>query len=235
MSGRELPKYAARDPARRIERMMHVGRSVSAALLALAVSTAAFGQRLSIAPDRLPEAGVGINFFQELHVSGGSAPYTWRARGELPPGIDFDIPSSTLAGIPTKAGDFQFTVSVTDSARRTAAREYVLRVTAGNTISITWTKVPQVSGGGVFGEVEIANPGNEEFDMTFIVVAVNAIGRATALGYQHLTLARGKQKVPFGNTLPSGTYVVHADAIGENASSGRIRRARLQTRPIVVP
>ena len=125
--------------------------------------------------------------------------------------------------------------AVTDSARRTARHDYVVRVSAGNTISITWTKLPQVTGGGIFGEVEITNPGNEEFDVTFIVVAVNGIGRATALGYQHFSLPRGKQTVPFGNTLPTGTYVVHVDAIGENARSGSIRRARLQTRPLLVP
>jgi hypothetical protein len=36
-------------------------------------------------------------------------------------------------------------------------------------------------------------------------------------------------EIPFGDTLPSGAYVVHADAVGEVAEKNQIYRARLQT------
>jgi len=50
--------------------------------------------------------------------------------------------------------------------------------------------------------------------MTVIIVAVNEIGKAFALGYQHFNIARNvEQVVPFSTTVPNGRYIVHADAI----------------------
>ena len=67
--------------------------------------------------------------------------------------------------------------------------------------------------------------------MTFITVAVNPIGKAFALGYQHFTLApeSTSQQLDFGSTLPAGKYVVHVDAVAEVPSKNVIHRARLQT------
>jgi hypothetical protein len=36
-------------------------------------------------------------------------------------------------------------------------------------------------------------------------------------------------QIPFGETLPPGTYVVHADAVAEIPSKNSILRQRLQT------
>ncbi len=204
-------------------------------LLALLFLSAISFAQLSISPARLPNAGAGINYYLEFHATGGSPPYKWNVRGTLPEGIDFDRESATLAGIPTAAGNYAFAVDVTDTSGHTATRQYILHVTPGNVITIAWTRFPVVTDGGISGEIEVANPGNETFDLTFIAVAVNEIGRATALGYQHFNLAPGKQRIPFGTTLPRGTYAVHADAIGEIARTRTIRRARLQAQPLVIP
>jgi hypothetical protein len=211
-----------------------VTRSSFLVLFFLVAATFAPAQ-LSISPARLPDAGVGINYYQELHSEGGSTPFTWTIRGQLPPGITFDAPTSTLAGIPTDAGDYRFVILLTDSSRHRVSRSYLLRVTAGNTITLVWTRLPQVLNGAISAEVEVSNPGREVFDVTFIAVAVNEIGRATALGYQRFPLSPGKQRIPFATTLPRGAYVVHADAVGEIARSGTIRRARLQTHALTVP
>ena len=191
--------------------------------------------QLSIAPASLPDATLGANYYQELQSGGGTGPYHWSIRGDLPAGISFDAATGTLTGIADIPGNFRFTVVLTDSARHSATRTYQLRVGAGTTITIAWTRAPVVADGGIAGEVEIANPGREAFDLTFIAVAVNEIGRATALGYQHFSLSPGKQKIAFSGNLPRGTYVVHADAVGEIARSGIIRRARLQVQPLVIP
>ena len=203
-------------------------------LALLAFSPFAYAQ-LSISPASLPAASLGENYYQELHAADGSAPYRWRVSGQLPPGITFDTPSATLAGIPTAAGDYRFTITIADSSRHTASRTYLLRIGLGTTITIAWTRAPAVAGGAISGEVEVSNPGREAFDLTFIAVAVNEIGRATALGYQRFSLGPGKQRIPFGTTLPRGSYVVHADAVGEIARSRTIRRARLQSSPLSVP
>ena len=210
---------------------MHARQIAFGLLLWAALASA----QISLTPTSLPDAAPGQNYYQELHATGGSAPYRWSARGRLPPGITFDTPSATLTGIPTTPGEYRFAIAVSDSRAHSATRNYVLRVPEGETLKVSWVKVPAVANGAIAGEVEIENPGAESYDLTFIAVAVNEIGRATALGYQHFTLAPGKQRVPFSATLPRGTYVVHADAVGEVARLRTIRRARLQTSPLAVP
>jgi hypothetical protein len=50
------------------------------------------------------------------------------------------------------------------------------------------------------------------------------------LGYQEFTLRSGaEQVIPFGSNPGPGTYVVHADAVAEIASTNTIYRARKQT------
>ena len=191
--------------------------------------------QLSLAPTRLPNPTLGEIYYQELHVADGAAPYSWAVRGKLPPGISFDVPSATLTGTPSVPGDYRFSISVTDSSRHSASREYLVRVVEGTAITIEWTRVPAATNGRIDGEVEISNPSTETFDLTFIAVAVNEIGRATALGYQRFHLGSGKQKIAFGTTLPRGTYVVHADAVGEIARTRTIRRARLQSKALSLP
>jgi len=204
-------------------------------ILLLTLSPLALAQQLTISPASLPDAGVGNNYYVELHASGGTAPYAWKLSGALPDGLAFDSNSATFTGIPAKAGSYRFTVTLTDAGRRSASRSFTLRVNTGDTIQIAWTKPPLIAGGAVSGEVEISNPGSETFDVTFIAVAVSENGRATALGYQRFNLGKGKQRIPFGSTLPRGTYVVHADAVGEIARTLTIRRARLQSPLLLVP
>lgn len=201
--------------------------------LTLLLPACAFAQ-LALSPARLPNPTTGVNYYQEIRLEGGTAPYTWKVVGNLPPGISFDAPSATFTGVPTQAGSFLFRLTATDATGHSATRAYTLHVVEGG-IAISWTKAPGVENGRISGEVEITNSGTEPFDLTFICVAVNEIGRATALGYQRFTLPPGSQRIPFGSTLPRGTYVVHADAVGEIARSRTIRRARLQTTALPVP
>jgi len=66
---------------------------------------------------------------------------------------------------------------------------------------------------------------------TIVVLAVNEIGRATAIGYQHFTLTQGTVdlEIPFGENLPRGSYEVNLDAVGEVAATDIIYRSRLVT------
>ena len=65
--------------------------------------------------------------------------------------------------------------------------------------------------------MQVSNGSKDTFDLTVIIVAVADNGRATAIGYEHFPLKAGATNVqiPFGNTLPHGGYVIHADAIAE--------------------
>jgi hypothetical protein len=78
----------------------------------------------------------------------------------------------------------------------------------------------------------VVNHTQQAFTLTVVVVAVNQIGRATALGYQHFRLsANAEQEIPFGASPGLGSYVIHADAVAESKSNIGAIRARKQTPP----
>ena len=76
---------------------------------------------------------VGQSFAQNFFLSGGAAPYTWSlASGTLPPGLalrTFSDPrdaSDELAGTPTTAGTYTFTMRLTDYAGQQATQQFTL-------------------------------------------------------------------------------------------------------------
>ncbi len=206
-------------------------------MLLLVVPWRAAGQQatshVAITTDSLPRPVLHQNYFAEPRVAGGLHPLKWQlAGGSLPPGITLDVATGLLAGVPVSAGEFRFTVRVTDSSKppQSATREFVLKVVPP--LSVEWRRYPKVDGQDrVGGAVVITNATRDAFDLTFISVAVNEIGKAFALGYQHFTLSRDSTtpELDFGSVLPAGTYIVHVDVVAEVPSSNTIHRARLQT------
>ena len=166
-----------------------------------------------------------------LHAKGGVAPYRWRvASGDLPEGIQL-TPEGVLAGRPTKPGIFAFTVTVEDSGHPAHSINKELRTQVAGSLVLDWLRPPLVRGNRIDGVAQISNGSKDDFDLTFIVVGVNDIGRATALGYERLTLKAGtvNLQIPFGTTLPQGAYVVHADAVAEIPAKNAILRRQLET------
>jgi hypothetical protein len=189
-------------------------------------------QPLAILDQGLPSLNAGIDARIPLHASGGVPPYHWSVTtGDLPPGIALD-PAGFLFGRPSKPGDFAFTLTVTDSAQPAYSISKDMRTQVTAALLLEWLRPPQVQGTEINGSVQVSNgTKDDDFDLTVIIVAVNEIGRATALGYQHMTLKAGLTnfQVPFGSTLPAGAYVVHADAVAEIPARYTILRQRLQT------
>ncbi len=75
----------------------------------------------AIDPDGLgnPQDGtVGEPYSGGYQATGGTPPYTsWAiVEGSLPPGMSLDPSSGALTGTPTQAGDYSYTVQVTDSS-----------------------------------------------------------------------------------------------------------------------
>ena len=178
----------------------------------------------------LPETYPRASYEYHFHAKGGVPPLHWRLeKGALPDGIRLDD-TGLLHGQAQRTGDFEFTVSVRDSASAPAVQKaFILRVHSALTLS--WKSPAHVNGNRIEGSVDVSNPTPDDMDLTFVVMAVAGNGRATAIGYQHFELRRGTldQELPFGETLPNGGYVIHVDVVGEIPPKNLIYRERLQT------
>lgn len=179
----------------------------------------------------LPDAYPRMSYEYRFHARGGVPVLQWRVeKGALPPGMKLED-DGRLHGAPEYKGEFRFTVSVRDGSnpQQAVRKEFTLHVFSAFTL--TWKVPAHVNGNRIEGSVAVSNATPEDIDLTFIVMAIAANGRATAIGYQHFVLARGTigKELPFGETLPSGVYVVNVDAVGEVAAKNLIYRERLQT------
>jgi hypothetical protein len=186
---------------------------------------------LTVVDTPLPPIEVGVEFHAQLHAAGGVPPYSWSVTGgEVPEGITLSG-DGLLAGRPTKPGAFTLTLKVQDSAHpaNTLDKEFHAEVAAA--LSLEWLQPAAAGGNRIDGSVQISNGTKDVFDLTVIIEAVAESGRATAIGYEHFNLKPGTNdfKVPFGDTLPHGAYVVNVDAIAEIPARNVILRRRLQS------
>jgi hypothetical protein len=178
-------------------------------------------------PDTFPRA----NYSYRFTAHGPGLPVHWRLEtGALPPGLKLED-TGELHGSPQRPGEFHFTVSATPSSgeRQAVQKAFVLRVVDG--IILNWKNPAHVSGSRIEGSVEVSNITPDDMDLTFVVMAVDGNGRATAIGYQRFVLHAGGVAIelPFGETLAHGGYVVHVDVVGEVANINAIYRQRMQT------
>jgi hypothetical protein len=221
----------------RVQDVVAMYRIVTLAILFLgATALAQNAPPLAVVEDSLPALDAGIEAHIALHARGGVPPYHWRvASGDLPEGVQL-TPEGVLTGRPGKSGFFPFTVTVEDSGHPAHSINKDLRAEVTASLVLEWLRAPAVRGDRIDGVAQVSNGSRDDFDLTFIVVGVNDIGRATALGYQHVKLKAGTAnlQVPFGSTLPRGAYVVHADAVAEIPAKKTILRRQLET-PVPLP
>jgi len=180
---------------------------------------------------QLPDAYPHRHYELRLRAHGYVSALHWKVeKGALPPGMKLED-DGLLRGDPERPGEFQFTVSVTESGNRETAvqKGFVLRVVAA--LALNWKAPAHVSGNRIEGSVEVTNTSPDDMDLTYYVLAVAENGRATAIGYQHFVLRRGTvaKELPFGETLPHGGYVVHVDAVGEVPQRNLIYRVDMKT------
>ena len=186
---------------------------------------------LTIFTTSLPATTAGANFRCRIAVNGGAQPYTWQVLdGKLPPGLKLNATQGTITGSPTTPGEYGFSVAVADSSVPVNRVERAYKIVVTAALGIEWKQPPAVHGDKIEGSMIVTNYTERDFTLTVIVMAVNEIGRATALGYQEFTLhSSGEQVIPFGASPGPGSYIVHADAVAEVAKTNSIYRARKQT------
>lgn len=79
-----------------------------------------------------PADGVaGTAYAHTFTASGGNPAYTFKVtKGSLPPGLSLNQ-NGIVGGIPTAAGSFKYTITVTDSSGATSSREFTHLIKAG--------------------------------------------------------------------------------------------------------
>ncbi len=209
-------------------------RKAVVAIVALLCGAAgpAAGQALQIVV--LPSQGAiaGQSYTLPLAAIGGIAPYTWEVvGGELPPGLKLHRHSGRISGTPTTPGDHRFTVEVIDSSlpRLRVRRDITVHIISG--LTVEWEAPPEVHGGTIAGSAVVSNETPDDFELTVIVIAVNEMGRATTLGYQHFRLAAESTSpvIPFSSSPGLGTYNVRVDAVAHRPGIHHFFRAAKQS------
>ncbi|HUB02145.1 MAG TPA: putative Ig domain-containing protein [Terriglobales bacterium] len=204
---------------------------MAVATVAVLLATSLAQGPLSIVEDSLPTMHTGDEFHLALHAKGGAPPYQWTAVDDLPAGIRLSA-DGLLSGRPVKVEDVTVRLKVADSATppQTAEKEFHATITAA--LLLSWLDAPKVNNDRIDGSLKVSNGSKDTFDLTVVIVAVATdTDRATAIGYQHFPLKPGTTdlKIPFGLSMPNGSYIVHADAIAEIEAKNSILRQRLQT------
>ncbi|NLR98027.1 autotransporter outer membrane beta-barrel domain-containing protein, partial [Rhizobium sp. P38BS-XIX] len=102
---------------------------------------------MSISPPTLPSGTIAALYNETVTASGGSTPYSYAvSAGALPAGLTLNTSTGEIAGTPTAGGNFNFTITATDSstgtgAPYTASRPYTLTI-AAPTLSVTPSTLP---------------------------------------------------------------------------------------------
>ncbi|HVZ19032.1 MAG TPA: putative Ig domain-containing protein, partial [Terriglobales bacterium] len=152
-----------------------------------AVAQTANTPQLTFITKTLPGAMVGHSYTQQIQIQGGKGPFKWSiGEGYLPPGVDLQTNTGLLSGQPSVKGYFRFVVEVQDLATHaTAKSEFAINVSGP--LLLEWVDPPKLSDNTISGRIKVTNSSTQgdSFDLTVIVVAVNEVGKAFALGYQH--------------------------------------------------
>jgi hypothetical protein len=187
---------------------------------------------LLIEPTQLPTTYPHGQYQVSFRARGTYVPTLhWKVeKGALPPGIKLEE-YGLLHGEAERAGEYQFTVSVRDGSSPQQAVQRDFTITVVEAMTVAWKVPAHVTENRIDGSVQVSNTTPDDIDLTFEAKAVNENGRATEIGYQHFPLKKGTtgMLLPFGETLPHGTYVVYIDVNGEIAKRNAIYKEELKT------
>lgn len=98
-------------------------------------SNPAAGQppQLEVSTTQLPNASVNAPYSAQLSATGGTAPYTWSAAGQLPAGLTMSS-AGAIAGTPTSTGQSMVTVTVKDSEETPQMAQVTLALDVANAV-----------------------------------------------------------------------------------------------------
>jgi hypothetical protein len=151
---------------------------------------------------------VGGAFAQNFFLSGGAGPYTWSlASGQLPPGLSlktFSDPrdaNDELAGTPTTAGTYTFTMRLTDFQTDQATQQFT--VTIDPPLAVTPTTLPAGTVGKAYShDLDLNAQGGTPPYNWFVVNNINELPPGLTLD----TTAPDFNNVLDGTPTQAGTF-----------------------------
>ena len=193
----------------------------------------AYGQTgssvLSVPVETLPTPVLWEQYYFRLSAAGGVGLYHWHLfNGLLPQGLKL-ADDGEISGAPQETGHFEIELLLNDSDNPPKQLHKRFALSIETPLVVDWGRKANVNGQRIEGSIKVSNHSGRDFDLTVIVLAVNDVGRATAIGYQHFPLKKNTRdlEIPFGDTPSQGDYRVNVDVVGEEPISTRIFRARL--------
>lgn len=171
---------------------------------------------IAIAPATVPNGTGGAPYSQQLSATGGVAPYSYSVTaGALPPGVTLSA-AGLLAGTPTSANAFAFTVRAADANGQSGTQAYTLTVGAP-TLTITPATLPAAQMGIAYSRTVTASGGIAPYRFA---VTAGALPGGLALNPTSGLIS--------GTPTASGTFnvtITATDSTAGTAGSGSIAYA----------
>ncbi|MCX6612677.1 MAG: Ig domain-containing protein, partial [Acidobacteria bacterium] len=120
------------------------------------------------------QAELGVPYNSQANVLGGSQPYSfYLADGQLPPGLNLDAVTGTIAGRPTTAGAFIFTFGVRDARQAQTQTACSIGVLGGALRILTEGPIQTKAAEPYLGQLDAAG-GQAPYQWTLINAAPEA-------------------------------------------------------------